>query len=170
MTATANYLAANKAFSASRPANQLPLPPSKQVLVLTCMDARILPEAALGLKEGEAHVVRNAGGRAPEALRSIVISQQLLATKEILVIQHTDCGMVTFTTDQARGLIAKNLNLSADSTGRKTLDQLEFLEFPEVENNVKADVEFLKKSELVDTNNITGYVYDVKSGALKQVA
>lgn len=83
-----------------------------------------------------------------------MISQQLLATKEILVIQHTDCGMVTFTADQARGLIAKNLNLSDNSTGKKTLDGLEFLEFPEVENNVKADVEFLKKNELVNVSRM----------------
>ena len=106
----------------------------------------MIRSAALGIKEGEAHIVRNAGGRAPEALRSIIISQQLLATKEILVIQHTDCGMVTFTADQARELIGKNLQLPLHSNGKQILDRLDFLEFPEVEKNVKADVDFLRNN------------------------
>lgn len=125
------------------------MPPSKKVAILTCMDARILPETVLGLGEGEAHVIRNAGGRAPEALRSLLISQQLLGTQEILVIQHTDCGMLTFTTEQAKSLIGKNLNLSADSKAHSTLTSLDFLDFPNLEKNVEEDVEYLKSNELI---------------------
>lgn len=113
------------------------------------MDARIIPETAFGVKEGEAHVIRNAGGRAPEALRSLIISQQLLGTQEIFVVQHTDCGMLTFTTDQARGLVSKNLNLSSSGPASSTLSSLDFLDFPDLEKNVKEDVDFLKSNELV---------------------
>lgn len=149
--------------------------------------------AALGIREGEAHVIRNAGGRAPEALRSLIISQQLLNTEEILVIQHSDCGMLTFTSEQARGLIAQQLNLDANSAGAKTLNQLDFLDFPELEKNVKSDVDFLKNNELIKVcktyegaaliseadaepfltiqgHKVTGYIYDVKTGSISQVA
>lgn len=141
-------------------------------------------------------MIRNAGGRAPEALRSLLISQQLLNTQEILVIQHTDCGMLTFTADQARQLVANNLALEPGSQAAKTLNELQFLEFANLEANVKADVEFLKKNELIkvrlfvrrrllrtyvcadpldipfflQSEKLTGYIYDVKTGALTQVA
>ncbi|UZJ52823.1 hypothetical protein CBS101457_002143 [Exobasidium rhododendri] len=171
MSATQSYVEANKAFQTSRgPGEQLPMPPSKKIAIVTCMDARIIPAEAFGVKEGEAHVIRNAGGRASDALRSLIISQQLLGTQEIVLIQHTDCGMLTFTTPQARELVTKNLNLSSDGKGATTLNQLDFLDFPKVENNVKADVEFLKSNELIKTEKITGWVYDVKTGALSQIA
>ena len=135
-------------------------------------------------------MIRNAGGRAPEALRSLIISQQLLGTQEILVIQHSDCGMLTFTTDQARSLVAKNLNLSSSGKAASTLNQLDFLDFANLEENVKADVEFLKSNELIkvrwvcaganersnrtllpsQSDKVTGWIYDVKTGALSQVA
>lgn len=103
----------------------------------------------LGLKEGESHVIRNAGGRAPEAIRSLVISQQLLGTKEILVIQHTDCGMLTFTTEQARNLVTTNLSLQSGSTSKNYIDNLNFLDFSNLEANIKSDVDFLKSNELI---------------------
>jgi carbonic anhydrase len=192
MSATQHYVDSNKQYASTRSTGQLPMPPSKKVAILTCMDARILPEAALGLSEGEAHVIRNAGGRAPEALRSLIISQQLLGTQEILLIQHTDCGMLTFTTEQARDLVGKNLNLDAKSKAHLTLTSLDFLDFPDLEKNVKEDVQYLKSNELIkvgdpfqsragidqgltlisfpQSDKITGWVYDVKSGALSQVA
>lgn len=149
MSATQHYVEQNKAYSSTRTAEQLPMPPSKKIAIVTCMDARIIPETAFGVKEGEAHVIRNAGGRAPEALRSLIISQQLLGTQEIFVVQHTDCGMLTFTTDQARGLVSKNLNLSSSGPASSTLSSLDFLDFPDLEKNVKEDVDFLKSNELV---------------------
>src|SRR5215467_15075182 len=99
MSVTDELLQNNESYAAGFTKGDLAMPPAKQTLVLTCMDARILPSRALGLEEGDAHVVRNAGGRAQEALRSIVISERLLGTDEILVIHHTDCGMLTFTNE-----------------------------------------------------------------------
>src|SRR2546425_6707141 len=92
-------LAANRRYAASFTKGDLPLPPGRHVAVLVCMDARIDPARALGLEEGDAHVIRNAGGRAADALRSLVISEQLLGTTEIVVIHHTDCGMLTFSNE-----------------------------------------------------------------------
>ncbi|KAK0518296.1 hypothetical protein OC835_007893 [Tilletia horrida] len=137
------------------------------------MDARVVPEAALGIKEGEAHVIRNAGARAPDAIRSLVISQQLLATEEIVVIGHTDCGMETFTTEQARGIVSKGLALDADSEGAKQVGALEFQEFPKVHGNVKDDVAFLKSHPLIKPDSkISGWVVSmlVKDGSITQVA
>lgn len=105
---TTHLTTANKAYVATHPPS-LPLPPSKAFLLLTCMDARIDPAAAFGISLGDAHVVRNAGGSAREALRSIVISQQLLATKEVVVVKHTGCGMLTFKDEDAFGVVEKNL-------------------------------------------------------------
>lgn len=171
MSATEHYVSANKAFQTSRGSGeQLPMPPSKKVAIVTCMDARIVPAEALGVKEGEAHVIRNAGGRAPEALRSLIISQQLLGTQEIILVQHSDCGMLTFKTEDARQIVSKNLNLSSSGKGATTLNQLDFLDFPNLEDNVKADVEYLKSNELIKSDKITGWVYDVKTGALSQIA
>ncbi len=96
-------LEANRRYAAGFAKGDLPMPPARRLAVLTCMDARIDPAQALGLAEGDAHVVRNAGGRASDdALRSLVISQQLLGTREVLVVHHTDCGMLTFSNEQLR--------------------------------------------------------------------
>src|SRR4051794_4264833 len=99
MTVGSEFIAANQNYAASFSKGDLPMPPARKVAVLTCMDARIDPAKALGLDEGDAHVIRNAGGRASEALRSLAISQELLGTREIVVIHHTDCGMLTFSND-----------------------------------------------------------------------
>lgn len=130
------------------------MPPSKKVAIVTCMDARIVPEIAFGIKEGEAHVIRNAGGRAPEALRSLIISQQLLGTEEVILIQHSDCGMLTFTSDQAKQLVGNNLNLSSGSKAHSTLNSLDFLDFSDLESNVKADVDFIKSNELIKVRDL----------------
>lgn len=130
------------------------MPPSKKVAIVTCMDARIVPEIAFGIKEGEAHVIRNAGGRAPEALRSLIISQQLLGTEEVILIQHSDCGMLTFTSDQAKQLVGNNLNLSSGSKAHSTLNSLDFLDFSDLKSNVKADVDFIKSNELIKVRDL----------------
>ena len=153
---------ANKRFSGARKAVQLPMPPSRRVAVVTCMDARILPGRVLGLEEGEAHVIRNAGGRAKDAIRSLVISQRLLGTKEVAVIHHTDCGMLTFSNDGLRQKIKDELHTDAD--------HIDFLPFAEVEQSVRDDVKVLRESPLIpDSIPIRGFVYDVHSGALTEV-
>jgi carbonic anhydrase len=130
---------------------------------LTCMDAWLHPESFLGLRRGDAHVIRNAGGRASEdAIRSLVISQRLLGTKEVVIIHHTDCGMLTFSNDD---LVAKiREQLGAEATG------IDFLPFSDIEQSVFDDVESLRRSELIpDDIPITGAIYDVKSGRVLEV-
>jgi carbonic anhydrase len=126
------------------------------------MDARLLPSRFLGLEEGDAHVIRNAGGRAQDALRSIVISQRLLGTKEVLVIHHTDCGMQTFHNEDLYAKVREDLDADASD--------IDFLPFPDLEQSVRDDVQFLKDSPLVpDDVSIRGFVYDVKSGKVTEV-
>ena len=96
MTTVDEFLTANASYASTFKKGDLPMPPARKIVVITCMDARIDPARALGLEEGDAHVIRNAGGRAADALRSLVISEQLLGTTSIVVIHHSDCGMLTF--------------------------------------------------------------------------
>jgi len=141
----------------------LPMPPGRKVAVVACMDARLIPTRILGLEEGDAHVIRNAGGLAKDALRSLVISQRLLGTNEIAVIHHTDCGMLTF---QNEDVYAKTQeDLGADSS------HIDFLPFGDLDKSVRDDVEFLKSSPLIaDGTEIRGFVFDVKSGKLSEIA
>jgi carbonic anhydrase len=162
MSVTDELLQANESYAASFTKGELPIPPARQTIVVTCMDARLLPSRFLGLEEGDAHVIRNAGGRVQDALRSIVISQRLLGTKEVLVIHHTDCGMLTFKNEDLYEKVRQDLN--ADAT------DIDFLPFPDLEQSVRDDVQFLKDSPLVpDDVSIRGFVYDVKSGKLTEV-
>jgi carbonic anhydrase len=127
------------------------------------MDARIIPSRQLGLEEGDAHVIRNAGGRTRDALRSLVISQRLLGTNEIAVIHHTDCGMLTFTNPQLHAKVKQDLG--ADSS------EIDFLPFSDVEESVREDVNFLVSSPLIAGDVlIRGFVYDVRTGRLSEVA
>ncbi len=155
---------ANEAYAAQFTKGDLPMPPARRFAVITCMDARIDPAKALGLEEGDAHVFRNAGGIATDdALRSLVISRTLLGTQEAFVIGHTDCGMVTFTNEQIRGMLSDELG--ADAT------HVDFHPFPEVHDSVAASVRRLRESNLVpDDYPITGFVYDVKTGKIDEVA
>ena len=130
------------------------------------MDARIDPAAAFGIKLGDAHVIRNAGGSAREALRSIVISEQLLGTAEILLVKHTDCGMLTFSNHDAHQIVQKNLGAAAQDE----LKGLDFLPFPDLDKGVKDDVGFLKATKAIPSNvAISSWVYDVGSGKVRQV-
>ncbi|KAK5996211.1 Beta-carbonic anhydrase 1 [Cladobotryum mycophilum] len=153
--------AANKKYESSFNKGSLTIPPSRKLFVLTCMDARLDPAKFLGLEEGDAHVFRNAGGRAVEALRSVIISQQLLGTREIVVIHHTDCGMLTFRDDELREKIQSDL-------GQDT-SHIAFLPFRDLEESVHHDVQFLKNSKLVLDVPVTGYIYDVKTGKIEEV-
>lgn len=121
-------------------------------------DARILPSVQFGVDAGETHVIRNAGGRTSDAFRSLIISQQLLGTDEIIVIQHTDCGMLTFTNEQAQELISSQLALDENSQETKDLRATDFLPFPNLEANIRNDVQFLKDSRLVKTNKVAGFI------------
>src|SRR6201999_2420015 len=114
MSTTDDLLANNEGYSAQFDKGELPLPPAKKVAVLACMDARLDPARVLGLEEGDAHVIRNAGGRAsPDALRSLIISYKLLGTREFLIVHHTDCGMLTFTNDVIRDMLKNDTGSDA---------------------------------------------------------
>jgi carbonic anhydrase len=140
----------------------LPMPPARRVAILTCMDARILPSGALGIKEGDAHVIRNAGGRARDALRSLVISQRLLGTTEVAVIHHTDCGMLTFSNRSLRDKVQADLG---QDTG-----EFDFLPITDLDESVREDIEFLQATQLLNPDSlIRGFVYDVRDGRLREV-
>lgn len=132
------------------------------------MDARLDPAAAFGIPLGTAHVIRNAGGCVKDSLRSIVISQQLLGTKEIILIKHTGCGMLLFDTPTATGLVEQNL-------GTEAVKELEvfgsdFLTYTDLEENVKEDVKMLRETKLVHPDIvISGWVYEVETGKVRQV-
>jgi carbonic anhydrase len=162
MTVIDELLKANETYARGFDRGDLPMPPARGIAVVTCMDARILPSKALGLQEGDAHVIRNAGGRARDALRSIIISQRLLGTREVAVIHHTDCGMLTFTNRDLRQKVKDDLG---QDTG-----EFDFLPFQDLDASVRQDIEFLQATQLLDPNTlIRGFVYDVRTGKLREV-
>lgn len=157
------FLRANRSYAGAFDKGDLPMPPARQVAVLTCMDARLHPSEFLGLDLGDAHVIRNAGGRASEdAIRSLVISQRLLGTREVVVIHHTDCGMLSFTNEQLAERIQQDLGVNV--AGR------DFLPFRDLEQSVRDDVATLRSSALIPREiSISGAIFDVRSGALRAV-
>lgn len=164
MTAVEEFLKANESYAASFQKGDLPMPPARKIAILTCMDARIDPARVLGLEEGDAHVVRNAGGRASDdAIRSLIISEQLLGTGTVLVIHHTDCGMLTFSNEDLRDKLQDEFHTSAD--------EIDFLPFKDLEQSVRDDIAALKNSPFIpDTISISGFIYDVHSGKLLPVS
>jgi carbonic anhydrase len=167
MSLVPEFLAANEQYATQFTKGDLPMPPGRKVAVLVCMDARIDPAKALGLEVGDAHVIRNAGGLARDAIRSLAISQELLGTREIVVIHHTDCGMLTFTNDVIRQKLAEDLGPEAGTAAQ----EVDFLPFPDVEQSVRDDIAAIKASPLLRKDvPVTGFVYDVKTGRLNQVA
>jgi carbonic anhydrase len=163
MAEVAKLLEANDRFAASFDRGTLQIPPARGVLVLTCIDARIDPARALGLDIGDAHVIRNAGGRASEdAVRSALVSSWLLGTREFVVIHHTDCGMEKFTDDELRGKILDEKGVDVRDRG--------FLTFADLDESVRADVTRLRDEEaLPEGVTVSGYVYDVQTGKLREV-
>ena len=149
-------------YAANFDKGDLPMPPGKPVVVVACMDARLNPYGLLGLQEGDAHVIRNAGGVVTDdEIRSLAISQRLLGTEEIILIHHTDCGMLTFTDDQVKAQI------EAD-TGIRPPFALEA--FPNPEQDVKQSMARIAASPfLPHKDQVRGFVYDVKSGRLNEV-
>lgn len=175
LTANATY-AANFGDKAN-----LPMPPGRHFAILTCMDARLDPAKYAGLAEGDAHVIRNAGGRASDdAIRSLVISYKLLGTSEWFVVHHTDCGMETFTDEIMRDLLASSLKTaSVDASGWHDSGEgpgsseghfIDWLTIKDQASSVTADVRRIRNHPLVPkTIPIYGYIYDVKSGKLVEV-
>ena len=160
---------------------KLALPPGRRFAVLTCMDARLDPAKYAGLSEGDAHVIRNAGGRASDdAIRSLVISYKLLGTKEFFVVHHTDCGMVLFNNEIMGGLLEKSLETAVHDgkgwkdvgkgSGSKEGQKVDWLTFTDDEKSVVEDVKRIRNHPLVPKSiPVYGYLYDVKTGKLKEV-
>ena len=161
-TFTEACLANNARYAAAFDKGDLPLPPARKAAVVACMDARMDPARLLGLEEGDAHVIRNAGGVVTEdVLRSLVISQRLLGTEEIVLVHHTDCGMVTFQDDVVKAAI------EAD-TGLRPAFALEA--FPDAEEDVRQSMRRIAACPFIPRrDHVRGFVYDVKTGRLNEV-
>jgi len=162
MSATDELLANNAEYAENFDKGGLPLPPSKKVAVVACMDARVMPALLLGLKEGEAHVIRNAGGVVTDdEIRSLAISQRLLGTEEIILIHHTDCGMLTFTDDGFKN------DIQAE-TGLKPAWSAEA--FTDLDADVKQSIGRVKADPFIPRkDSVRGFVYDVTTGSLREV-
>jgi carbonic anhydrase len=163
MSITDDLLKNNEAYAASFDKGDLALPPAKKVAVIACMDARLDPAGALGLQEGDAHVIRNAGGVVTDdEIRSLAISQRLLGTEEVILIHHTDCGMLTFTDDE----FAQKLQ---DETGESP--EWNAHAFGNLEADVRDSISRIKDSPFIpNKDSIRGFVYEVESGKLREVS
>jgi carbonic anhydrase len=162
VTNTDELLSNNESYAEGFDKADLPLPPAKKVAVVACMDARLDPARILGLEEGDAHVIRNAGGVvSDEEIRSLAISQALLGTDEIILIHHTDCGMLTFSDEE----FAAKLE---DATGERPSWSAH--SFDDLEGDVRSSIERIKKNPFVQkTDKVRGFVYDVETGKLGEV-
>jgi len=162
MTATGDLLAANQRYAENFANGGKPMPPGKKVAVVACMDARIETGRLLGLEEGDAHVIRNAGGViTDDVIRSLTISQRLLGTTEIVLIHHTDCGMLTFKDDAVKAQIE-------DDTGLRPPFALEA--FLHLEDDVRQSIRRIQSSPFVPhKDDIRGFIFDVETGRLNEV-
>jgi carbonic anhydrase len=162
MSAIDEYLGNNATYSDKFSKGSLPMPPAKAIAVVACMDARLETGALLGLEEGEAHVIRNAGGVVTDdVIRSLAISQRLLGTREIMLIHHTDCGMLTFTDAELKESIKKE-------TGIRPSFAMEA--FSDLEDDVRQSIARIQASPFVPhKDQIRGFVYEVESGKLREV-
>ena len=161
MSVTDQYLENNKKYAEGF-SGPLPLPPKNQIAVLACMDARLNVHAALGIAEGESHVIRNAGGVVTDdEIRSLSISQRLLGTKEIILIHHTDCGMLTFTDDSFKKTIQEEIGLKPEWAAEA---------FDDLEVDVRQSIARIKQSPFIPhTDNVRGFIFDVSTGLLNEV-
>lgn len=161
--------------------SQLPIPPGRKFSIVTCMDARLDPAKFAGLKEGDAHVIRNAGGRVTEdTIRSLLISHKLLGTQEWFIIHHTDCGMLTFKNDELHDLLSESLETAAlgedgwynptKEGGSQAAQYINFLPIRDLAKSVVDDVKTVRENPLVPDNiPIHGYIYEVETGKLVEV-
>ena len=157
-------LAANKRYAGSFSQPNLAMPPSRKLAVLACMDARLHVSQALGIKLGEAHIIRNAGGIVTEdALRSLIISHNLLGTQEFMIINHTDCGMLTFKDDEVLDKLQK-------STGKAPVAPARLYSFTNLEDNVRRQIQRVKSHPWIpESIPVRGFIYDVNTGRLSEV-
>jgi len=162
MTVTDELLRNNADFASSFSKGDLPMPPGRHLAVVACMDARLNVYALLGLEEGQAHVIRNAGGVVTEdVIRSLAISQRLLGTNEVILVHHTDCGMLTFTDDQVKA------DIEAD-TGLRPHFALEA--FSDLERDIRQSIARIKASPFVpNKDSVRGFIFDVTTGRLLEV-
>jgi carbonic anhydrase len=162
MSVTDELLQNNARYVGSFDKGDLPLPPGKQVAVVACMDARLNPYGVLGLQEGDAHVIRNAGGVVTDdAIRSLTISQRLLGTREIILIHHTDCGMLTFTDDEVKAQIVADVGIRPPFA-------LEA--FADLDADVRQSIARIRANPFIPhKDSVRGFIYDVKTGRLREV-
>ncbi len=161
MSRTDELLGNAERYAAAFTQGGLPMPPAKGLAVVACMDARLNVYGLLGLKEGDAHVIRNAGGVVTDdVVRSLTISQRLLGTTEIVLIHHTDCGMLTFSDDAVKAQIAAD-------TGIRPPFALEA--FPDADDDVRQSIARVKASPFIPNKNVRGFVYEVEKGSLREV-
>jgi len=162
MSAIDEFLSNNQTYANKFSKGSLPMPPAKQIAAVVCMDARLETGALLGLAEGDAHVIRNAGGVVTDdVIRSLTISQRLLGTREVMLIHHTDCGMLTFTDADLKQQIL-------DDTGVNPPFDMEA--FTDVDDDVRQSIDRVKTSAFIPyTDQVRGFVYDVESGQLREV-
>jgi carbonic anhydrase len=161
LSVTEELLENNRRYTERFDKGDLPIPPAKKVAVVACMDARLIPTRVLGLDEGDAHVIRNAGGVVTDdEIRSLAISQHLLGTEEVILIHHTDCGMVRFTDDEFREKLR-------EASGEEPTWSAET--FTDVDDNVRESIRRITDSPFIPHKNVRGFVYDVKDGSLREV-
>jgi carbonic anhydrase len=162
MSTTDELLRNAQAYADSFNKGDLPLPPAKKVAVLACMDARLNPYGILGLQEGDAHVIRNAGGVVTDdEIRSLAISQRLLGTEEIMLIHHTDCGMLTFSDDEFKRSIQDEVGIKPEWAAEA---------FGDLDEDVRQSVARIKASPFIPRkDSIRGFVYEVETGRLREV-
>jgi carbonic anhydrase len=165
MSAIDEVLRANEAYATSFTLGSLPKPPARKLAVLACMDARLSVEQLLGLKTGDAHIIRNAGGVVTEdALRSLIISHHLLGTQEFLIINHTDCGMLSFSDEELRSRLEER-------TGTAAVVPACFYTFRDVEGNVRRQLQRLRSHPWIPSQvAVRGFVYEVTTGRLREIA
>lgn len=165
MNVTDEVLAANESYAKSFTLGDLSLPPARKLAVVACMDARLIVSQILGLKAGDAHIIRNAGGIVTEdALRSLVISHHLLGTQEFIIINHTDCGMLTFKDEDLRRRLE-------NETGTATVAPFAFHAFGNLEENVRRQIQKVRTHPWIPKHiSVRGFIYDVKTGRLKEVS
>ena len=162
MTVTDELLTNNDAYAARFTKGDLPLPPAKQIAVVACMDARLDPAGALGLSEGDAHVIRNAGGVVTDdEIRSLAISQRLLGTEEVILMHHTDCGMLTFSDQEFRRQIQEDTGIKPSWSAEA---------FDDLEADVRQSINRIKSSPFIpNKDSIRGFIYEVETGRLREV-
>ena len=165
MSVVEAVLKSNQSYAQNFTLGDLPMPPARKLAVIVCMDARLTVEEMLGLKTGDAHIIRNAGGIVTEdALRSLIISYYLLGTQEFMIINHTDCGMLTFKDEELRAKLQKQ-------TGTRAVTPVHFHTFSDLEKNVRQQIQTVQLHPWIPKHiPVRGFVYDVKTGRLNEVS